>query len=58
MAEFGYLVWFGTAAVAPIMALLVGHFGLAGRAPRPISLGRVLGAGLIRLGVPLFLGLR
>ena len=49
--------WFALAVVALIVALLVDHFGLAGRDPRPLTPGRVVGAGLILLGVALFLGL-
>lgn len=49
--------WFLLAVVAVIAVLLVDHFGLAGREPRPVSLGRIVGAGLILLGVALFLGL-
>lgn len=50
--------WFLLAVVVVGGALLVDHFGLAGRDPRPITLGRVVGSGLILLGVALFLGLR
>ena len=55
--ENGTVGWFLLAVVAVIVALLVDHFGLAGRAPHPVTLGRVVGAGLILLGVALFLGL-
>ena len=55
--ENGTVGWFLLAVVAVIVALLVDHFGLAGRAARPVTLGRVVGAGLILLGVALFLGL-
>ena len=55
--ENGTVGWFLLAVVAVIVALLVDHFGLVGRAPRPVTLGRVVGAGLILLGVALFLGL-
>lgn len=58
MPEFGTLFWFGLSAVALSVALLLDHFGLAGRIPRRISPGRILGACLILLGVALFLGLR
>jgi len=50
--------WFLLAVVVVVGALLVDHFGLAGRDPRPVTLGRVVGAGLILLGIALFYGLR
>jgi hypothetical protein len=37
---------------------LAGHLGLVGREPRPITLGRIIGAGLILLGVALVLWFR
>ena len=55
--EYGTVGWFLLAVIAVIAALLVDHLGLAGRDPRPVTLGRVVGAGLILLGVALFLGL-
>lgn len=52
------MVWFLLVVVLIAGALLVDHLGFAGRDPRPITLGRVVGAGFILLGVALFLGLR
>ena len=49
--------WFALVLVTLIVALLVDHLGLAGRDPRPLTLGRVVGTGLILLGVAVFLGL-
>jgi uncharacterized membrane protein YdcZ (DUF606 family) len=54
----GTLGLFLLAAVAVVGGLLLDHFGLTGPNPRPITLGRVVGAGIILLGVALFLGLR
>ncbi|MDP9455359.1 MAG: DMT family transporter [Actinomycetota bacterium] len=55
MSEDGTGGLFLLAAVAVIVDLLVDHFGLAGRKPRPLTLGRAVGAGLILLGVALLL---
>ena len=47
--------WFLLAVLVVIGALLVDHLGLVGREPRPITLGRIIGAGLMLLGVALVL---
>lgn len=45
--------WFLLAVLVVIGALLVDHLGLVGREPRPITFGRIIGAGLMLLGVAL-----
>jgi hypothetical protein len=47
--------WFLLAVLVIIGALLIDHLGLVGREPRPITLGRIIGAGLMLLGVALVL---
>lgn len=47
--------WFLLAVLVVIGALLVDHLGLVGREPKPITLGRIIGAGLMLLGVALVL---
>ncbi len=41
----GTVGWFSLMVVAVTIALLADHFGLAGQRPRPVTLGRVAGAG-------------
>ena len=50
--------WFLLAVLVVIGALLVDHLGLVGREPRPITLGRIIGAGLMFVGVALVLWFR
>jgi uncharacterized membrane protein YdcZ (DUF606 family) len=50
--------WFLLAVVVATGALLIDHLGLVGREPRPITLGRIIWAGLILLGVALVLWFR
>jgi uncharacterized membrane protein YdcZ (DUF606 family) len=50
--------WFLLAVLVVIGALLVDHLGLVGREHRPITLGRIIGAGLMLLGVALVLWFR
>src|SRR5215207_788958 len=50
--------WFLLAVLVVIGALLVDHLGLVGREPKPITLGRIIGAGLMLLGEALVLWFR
>jgi len=50
--------WSLLAVLVVIGALLVDHLGLVGRESRPITLGRIIGAGLMLLGVALVLWFR
>lgn len=52
------MIWLVVATVAVFGALLLDHFGFAGRNPRLITPGRIIGAMLILAGVALFVGLR
>jgi len=51
------MVWFILAATVLVGALLLDHFGLAGRERRPITFGRVLGTVILLIGLALFLSL-
>jgi uncharacterized membrane protein YdcZ (DUF606 family) len=50
--------WFLLAVLLVIGVLLVDHLGLLGREPKPFTLGRIIGAGLMVLGVALVLWFR
>ena len=50
--------WILLAVLVVIGTLLVDHLGLLSREPRPIILGRIIGAGLMLLGVALVLWFR
>jgi uncharacterized membrane protein YdcZ (DUF606 family) len=49
------MVWFALAATLLAGALLLDHYGLVGRERHPITLGRLLGAFVLLVGLVLFL---